>query len=327
MSLRLVQGLRCPCCGGPVPVEEGRTLTRCGGCETSLVVEGMEGHPRYFVPNGIQSSEAHEILARWWRKWGHAADLRRRAVLEEAFLVYLPFWRVQSKIMGWVFGQEKQRTKNGTRYVNREKEILMRGDLTLPACAIQEFGVRSVCLVGDEIRPLDLEALEREGMVFQPVFPADQAVRDAEAMMEHQVEQRHKLEKVSYKNVQTVAQRVCLIYYPLWVMRYRYGGRTYQVMIDGEGRKVLYGRAPGNDLYRAGLLVGCMALGNFVLTTVGAFIFSVGGRGGGEVLAFLALGCMGMMYWGFHQYRNGGEVLTDEAAPQDWTEILQGFKL
>lgn len=325
MALGMVQGLRCPSCGGPVPVEEGRTLTRCGGCEVSLVVEGMEGHPRYYVPNEIEAPEAYAILAKWWRQWGHAFDLRRRAELEEAFLVYLPFWRVRTKIMGWVFGEKKHKSKNGEHWVHQEKEILMRGDLTVPACAIQEFGVRSVDLQGDEVRPLDLEAMERDGMVFQAVFPADQAVRDAESMMEHEVEKRHGLDRISYQNVKTVSQRVSLVYYPLWVMRYRYAGRTYQAMVDGEGRKVIYGRAPGNDLYRACLLVGSMALGNFLLTTAGALMLSSGVRNAGELLGFLILGCVGMMYWGFHQYRHGGEVLTDEANPQRWMEMLQGF--
>jgi len=307
-------------------VEEGRPLARCGGCEASLVVEGMEGHPRYYVPNLVQRSEAHEILSKWWRKWGHAADLRRRAVLEEAFLVYLPFWRVSAKILGWVFGQEKVRTKHGSRYVDREREILLREDLTVPACVIQEFGVRRVCLVGDEIRPLDLEAMEREGMVFQPVFPATKAVRDAEAMMESRVQGSHRLEQITYRNVKTVAQRVSLVYYPLWVMRYRYGGRTYQVVIDGEGRKVLHGRAPGNDLCRAGLLVGFMALANFALTTVGALSLSAGGGVNGPLLGLLLLPCLGFMYWGFALYRNGGEVTTGETREQNVVEILLGIK-
>ncbi len=324
MSLRLVQGLRCPSCGGPVSVEEGRTLARCGGCGVSLLVEGMEGHPRYYVPNLINKSEAHQILAKWWRKWGHAADLRRRAVLEDAFLVYLPFWRVQSKVMGWVFGQQEEPSKKGKRLVNREKEILLTGDFTAPACAIQEFGIRSVCLVGDEIRPLDLESMEREGMVFQPVFPADEAVHRAEERMERQVAGSHRLDVITYENVKTVAQRVCLLYYPLWVMRYRYGERTYQVLIDGEGRKVLSGRAPGNDLVRACLLVGCMGLGNFALTTVGACPY--GTEGGGQYVWVLLLPCLGLMYWGFEMYRNGGEVTTGEMRKRGAVEAFLGIK-
>ena len=43
-----------------------------------------------------------------------------------------------------------------------------------------------------------------------------------------------------------------MVYYPLWVVRYSFQNRTYQVIVDGEDEsRVCYGKAPGNNLYRA----------------------------------------------------------------------------
>jgi hypothetical protein len=55
-----------------------------------------------------------------------------------------------------------------------------------------------------------------------------------------------------------------LVYYPLWVIRYLYRGRSFQVVVDGFSGQVLYGKAPGNTLYRAAVLVGGMGLGSLI---------------------------------------------------------------
>src|SRR5690606_41752721 len=46
-----------------------------------------------------------------------------------------------------------------------------------------------------------------------------------------------------------------------WVLRYLYRGRAFQVVVDGYSGKVLYGKAPGNTIYRAAVLVASMAVG------------------------------------------------------------------
>jgi len=90
------------------------------------------------------------------------------------------------------------------------------------------------------------------------------------------------------------------------VLRYLYRGRAFQVVVDGFSGKVLYGKAPGNTLYRAGVLVLGMAFGAFLAVTIPALIL---GAGEGEGSFFFALGLfavgLGIMYASYRAFRYG----------------------
>jgi hypothetical protein len=87
------------------------------------------------------------------------------------------------------------------------------------------------------------------------------------------------MQKVYFEQYHILRPELALIYYPLWVGRYEYKGRNYQVIVDGAKGEVLYGKAPGNIFYRAAALVTGMALGNCMLVN--------GGVIGLQLLAFM----------------------------------------
>lgn len=66
-------------------------------------------------------------------------------------------------------------------------------------------------------------------------------------------------------------ERVSLVYYPLWIVRYRYQDRLFQVVIAGESGKVLFGRAPGNIMLGAITLVLGMAIGAFMFVALPSY--------------------------------------------------------
>jgi hypothetical protein len=106
----------------------------------------------------------------------------------------------------------------------------------------------------------------------------------------------------------------------LWVLRYLYRGRAFQVVVDGSTGKVLYGKAPGNTLYRAAVLVAGMALGAVLVIDIPALILSQasdsdGATGIAVALFVVGLGIMGAAYRAFrygeqYEYRSGPKSLT-----------------
>ena len=109
-----------------------------------------------------------------------------------------------------------------------------------------------------------------------------------------------------------VRLRLGVVYYPLWVIRYQFRGRTFQVVVDGNSDKVLYGKAPGNTFYRAGVLVGGMAAGSFITIDVPALVisFSNGSSHNNNSGAFIIgaiVGGLGIMYAAFRAFRYGEE--------------------
>jgi hypothetical protein len=105
------------------------------------------------------------------------------------------------------------------------------------------------------------------------------------------------------------------VYYPLWVARYEYRQRNYQVVVDGTTGKVLYGKAPGNIFFRAAALVAGMALGNLLLVngTLVALWLASGSNSDDDGSGFFFIPVLvgiGLMIWGYRAFRYGEEVET-----------------
>jgi hypothetical protein len=133
------------------------------------------------------------------------------------------------------------------------------------ACDVQEFGVNDISLAGQSLEAFAAEALHADGMVFEPVAAAGAAWADAAATIDGEVRQEAGLEVVASERIERLRTRRALVYFPLWVARYTFRGRSYQVVLDGTNGKVLYGKAPGNIWFRAAALVFGFALGALIL--------------------------------------------------------------
>ncbi len=311
---RLLTGLTCASCGGSVEVQEGFTNVRCRYCGTPQAVVGRRGVVRVMVLNKLERDAADREVLRWFRR-GLRKDpaLSKNAHFEEAFLAWFPFVRARLDVVGWVLGIREKRRKRGNRWETVrepvEREIEHHVDLTMPAADMAEFGVHRIDLAGDEVRPFDDELLRGRGMVFRPSKSLEETAAELSDRALEDLARSNRLDHISFSWLAGVRRRVALVYYPLWVVRYGFRGRTYQVLVDAEDGSLAFGKAPGNHLYRAFSLVGACAGACFVGTTIlqhaGAFLRSENGLVG---LGVVGLALAGLVYWGYSQFRHGGVV-------------------
>jgi hypothetical protein len=179
----------------------------------------------------------------------------------------------------------------------------------MPAADMAEFGVHRVSLSGDEILPLDDELLRSRGMVFRPSRSLEEIGERLRQRAMADAERGNRLDRVTFSWLTSVRRRITLVYYPMWVIRYGFRGRTYQVLVDAEDGGLAYGKAPGNHLWRAFCLVSSCAGAAFVGTTIlqhaDVLLRSDDGFKG-LVIAGLVLA--GLVYWGYRQFRHGGVV-------------------
>jgi hypothetical protein len=309
-----VSGLGCPACGGSLEVREGLTNLPCRYCGTSLLVLGRRGVERLMVLDEVDRPGAEQVLRRWFdRGIRKEPALRKEAEVREAFLAWFPFVRTRCDLIGWVLGQEKRRVQEGsswvTRYEPKEIQIEESVDSTTPAAEMAEFGVSRVNLHGDELRPLDEDTLRSRGMTFRPSHTPEEASRQALETAVTRVRSKKKLDRTTFSWTATVRNRVTVVYYPLWVVRYAFHNRQYQALIDAEDGTLAYGKAPGNHLYRAGALVSACAAAAFIATTTLQHL--------GLLLRFdntlAALGAIlvvlgATLAWGYSVFRHGGVV-------------------
>jgi hypothetical protein len=304
-----VTGLNCPNCGGMVPVPEGQAIVRCPFCEMRSYVRGERGVLRYQVPQKVERQAAISAMLRFFSSnMAIARNLSSQATISESFLVYLPFWTVWGRVAAWAFGQKRVGSGDKARYEPREVRLVQEFTYTMAACDVGEFGVTELNLTNQELRSFNPDELHNAGMVFEPVGSTSEARQSAEQEFNDQIQRKAGLDRVSQLFTRPFRQRFGLVYYPLWVLRYLYRGRSFQVVVDGYTGEVLYGKAPGNTIYRAAVLVLGMALGAFVaidLTTL--ILYGLGDSNDFPfwLLLLTIVGGFAIMYTAYRRFRYG----------------------
>lgn len=335
MSEQTLTGLNCPRCGGMVSVPEGQVIVTCPYCQLCSSVSAApvmaaqagaepkalaqsgtpEGVPagglgvrRYQAPLRVQREQALGV----WQKFlsgkvSVARDAARESRPTEVFLVYLPFWAAWGRGVAYAFGQQKVGSGDHTRYEAREKKVIREMSWNCPACEVGEFGVRRIAMDGCQLDPFNPDVLHNTGMVFEPVGSAEEAFESARKTFEDEVKSAAELSRVAQLFTRILKPRMGLIYYPMWVVRYVYHGRSFQVVVDGYDGQVLYGKAPGSIFFRAAALIGGMAAGAVITIDVPAFLLSSDSDSDGIfalIIGALVIG-LGIMWAGFRTYRYG----------------------
>ncbi len=328
-----VEGLTCPNCGGSLAVETGLRVVSCKYCQTPLLVTAEVGLRRLAVEPRIGAGEARKLAKNWFRS-GMRKDpkLGAKARMAETLLCFLPFYRVEADCVGVALGTElRQRTvgsgKNRrveTYEADVERKVTKSHDRTYPAVNVEEWGIGRVNLVGDPLVPFDPEALRRQGMVFAPTGNEGHVLNKALNQFRGATDPAAGLRRTRFKFLQTLRERLTVIYYPLWVVRYHYQDRAYQVLVDAEDGSLAYGKAPGNDFFRAAMLVGAEAFAMFLATTAIQFA-------GGSCVGIVIVGgiALSVLAWGWRHFRHGGVVIEGtgvaSAAPEPSGTILSNM--
>lgn len=309
-----VEGLSCPNCGGTLEVAGGLRVVFCEFCRTPLLAASEVGIRRFAVQPMIGADRARaEAMA--WLGSGLRKDpkLERQARLAESLLCFLPFYRVQADCLGVALGTERRTRTVGsgknrrteTYEVDVERKVTQSHDRTYPAVDVSEWGIQRVNLTGDPLVPFEAKSLNRLGMVFEPTGSERSVFESALAQFRAVTDPGAGLVRVRFEFLETLRERLSVIYYPVWVVRYHYRERAYQVLVDAEDASLAYGKAPGNDFYRAAALVATEAAVAFVATT----LVQVTGEASCGMIAFIGAFATAALAWGWKQFRYGGVVI------------------
>ena len=307
MSEKIIRGVLCPACGGSLEIVEGTIVLKCNFCGTALMVKGERGITRYFVPPKFSKDQIVEAARKWFSGINKASDLKKLANFTEVFPVYVPFWRVRARVVGWVLGDEEKRSGKSKTYKPVEKHVSKPYEFTCPACDIGEFGVKWVDLQGDEILPFDLEEVQKQGMTFGVLTTPTEVLNMCKSKFLQWAEKSAGVDRITFSKLHRVNETYDIVYYPLWIVRYEYKKRIYQMSVDAESGEILYGRAPGNNVFRVACLLLSIMIGNFILTTV----LRSQSSESDDFLGVLILAVI-IMVFGFLKFRYGGEVKKEQ---------------
>ena len=297
--------LSCPSCGGALSIEEGAKLTNCKYCDALLGVEGEGGVFKTTFKNNVGDQQAGGVLKTWFGKGLKARDLPARATITELYPIYLPFWRLSARAAGWVCGYEERRHTDSqgrvhTERIDMERMVLRDFEWSRIACDVGDLGIQN-------LRNLRGEALlHEEGSI--PTFEATTSATDAKAQGEtairNMARQSAGVPKITFEKIHVIPRYLGLVFYPVWIGRYEYAGRSYFATVDGVTGQTISGRAPGDPLYRAAIMTGGSAAGG-IMAGLGAF-FGIAGSDAAWILAVVGVIVFGLS-WMF--FRHGSEVV------------------
>ena len=298
--------LSCPSCGGALSIDEGAKLVNCKYCDALLAVEGEGGVFKTTFKNNLAEPQASGVLKNWFTHGLKARDLPAKAVVTELYPIYLPFWRYNARAAGWVCGYEERRRTDSqgrvtTERIDMERMVFRDFDWSRIACDAGDLGIRT-------LKNLRGEALlHEEGSI--PTFEATTSPADARQQGEDSVRAMARssagVPHITFEKIHVIPHFLNLIFYPVWIGRYEYSGRSYFATVDGVTGQTLSGRAPGDPLYRAGIMTAGSAAGGIL---GGLGLSPILGDTSGELRIGLLIAGIVIFGLTWYFFRHGSEV-------------------
>ena len=235
--------LSCQSCGARQTLPPGQTSTTCAFCGSAQIAK-LAAPEEIIAPTGIApfafgSAEARQRVHDWLAtRQFRAADFDERAMLVPPRPVYLPFWTFdidgELRWRGFVeTSQAGRRAVQGSDQVVYD-DLLVAGGDALPAETVAALRFDTAALV-----PYSPELLAG--------WPAELyriPVADASLLAREQVIERFRawvrgphgeaIEDLSIASVGLAVVSYKLVLLPVWVSGYRYAGKDYRLVINGQ---------------------------------------------------------------------------------------------
>ncbi len=293
---KILVSMTCPSCGGQVQCEKGEDLVLCKFCESVFALTTDEVSNKVMYKMTVDKDKALAKVMAWFGTGPKAKDLPNTAQVTEAYPLYLPFWRLIARGKACVCGIEEQRAGKDNQKVEIPREA---GDL----------GIQSI-VIPDRAEAISYD--DQEIVTFGVTSSRDAAYEVGGKAISHMAvkDGSGRMTKVYFSKSFFFPKAFTLIYYPFWIVRYTYEGRTYFTTVDGISAHVVSGRAPGNagsQSTSAG--IGGAVSGGAVGLGLGLVIATQGADVGVGVLVVGVVAAIALIGYFYKRFRYGDEIL------------------
>lgn len=302
--------MNCPQCGGAVTFQEGERIDFCNYCGTSLwLIEQEKTYATTMFRCRMDRTQVTASAMKWFDQGLKARDLEKVAEIKEVYPIYLPFWRVRGRVAGWVCGyREETRTRRDSRgniqtYTEKiPMEVMVLRDMEWSEIACDPGDLlihHAPSLAGEAI-------MHNAGDIptFEATTSVDDAAQKGKSSILSSAVASTNVPHVTFQKVNYIQKYVGMVYYPVWVVRYKYKGRGYFLTVDGITDKPLSGRAPGDPLYQALAMAGGASAGGIIagLGTMFGLLWDSWAVVAGAIVAGIAI-----LYGAYRFFRFGSE--------------------
>ncbi len=258
----------CQNCGAAVAFDPAEHARTCPFCASPIVADtGPHRHikPQAVLPFRLTEKEAHEALNRWLaRLWFAPSGLHAYARPERKLDgIYLPFWAFDAETET-VYTGERGEAYYVTRRINGKlqqvrqirwkpvrgrvsrsfRDVLAPGSAAMPARLLRAL---EPWMLGElaPYRPEFLAGYRAQAYTREASEAHQDAVRRMEEIVREDVRRAIGGDEQRITSLQTTrrAEKVKHILLPVWLAAYRYRGKSYRFVVNGQTGKV-WGERP-----------------------------------------------------------------------------------
>ncbi len=249
-------------CGKELTFSNKRRVL-CTNCGALSVIIGDNGVLSFLVPPKVTKSEAIIEIKRWFHSVNMPGDLARNSKLEELEMYFVPFWRIDGEVAGWIYGRtpimkESVRFEGKRRIVTKHKvgdepyEKLIKQQHTwdgigidLPALGTGTLKNKFKKILSQNFIYTTKDNVKKLGTIYETTPTIDELFSKIESkLIAKTVFNCQGQFEVKFVDIGVIKSIVEVLYYPIWHLKYSYQGRLFQVTLDATDRQILYGRAP-----------------------------------------------------------------------------------
>ena len=268
-----VTQVHCNDCGATVNVSQGEQTAKCAFCGSHQVLpreaSGQEIRPESLLPFRVDKAGANGTFEKWLGAlWFRPSDLKRMAKVHEMGGVYIPFWTFDAMVFSrwqaeagyhyqeteWYTDQQgnrqsRQVTKTRWQPASGQRsdafdDTIVCASKGLPAELVDRFKTfRTAELVPYQPQYLAGWKAESYALELMPAWQKGQEVMagvqrgrcasDVPGDTHRNLHVDNSFSRVTFKHVLL----------PVWIAAYRYGGKPYQFLVNGQTGEVV-GKAP-----------------------------------------------------------------------------------
>lgn len=239
------QKISCEHCGAPLKYSSGEIIVTCPYCGYTVVID--VGKPftleHSLLPSNFDEKKAINIVKSWMKSSFIApTGLALMAKFTDVHLYFLPFWIIRltatSKYHGLFERMGSPIEKKGT--------INKRYNWVVFTQRKTEFPTREFDIPLEGKMPYDFRKIPENAKVLNSEIGEDEAIEMAKQQIryDHQFLAKQEVDKLIEIETTFKIDDVYYLHAPVWIMRYKYKGKNYQVFLDGCRGEVIKGDIP-----------------------------------------------------------------------------------
>lgn len=289
-ELEVTRVLNCPSCGAQVEFEPATHAAECPFCASPVVAD--TGENRHIKPKGLlpfhldeaaAKAAMNDWLGRLWFAPGGLAQYARKGRRMNG--IYIPYWTFDAQTRssyrgarGTIYYEQRSVVRNGKRQIQNVQKVRWRSAAGRVARAFDDVLVLATRSLPrrftDALPPWDLSALRPYRPEFLAGFRSesytvelDTGFHEARAHMNRIIERDVRfdiggdLQRIEQIDTQVSDVTFKHILLPIWVAAYRYRGKSYRFVVNGQTGRVQGERPYSTWKITVAVIVALMVFG------------------------------------------------------------------